>query len=673
MTGRAARALCAWSIAFAAIAPAHVAAGARDDNLFASPRAAASESAAPEPAAFDPAMAAQLAHRMVANPLYRYEARAFDPAMRAAALDRFLDALDPERLLFAADRAETLRRDDAALRAAIERGDQALPQAIAAEWRTLHAERAEFVRQRLQAPDGLRAEGEWEVDRSRAPRPADAGARRALWQRGLANAALELELAGLPQSRVRELLDERERALATRIAETDADAIATMFIAAFVRAADPAGDFLPPPPTIVDSIFSGRVGVGLSLRSDGVFSAIHALTPGGPAAEAGSLSVGDRLIAIGDGDDGPLVSVVGLPLEQVVDRVRGISRSTVRLQVVAAGAGVDAPSRSVRLQRRSVAAPDDRLRARVLESGGRRIGVLDLDSFHADFDTMGRDSAEATSASRDIRRELERFRAHGVDAVLLDLRGNGGGSLREAVEVAGLFLGAQPVVQIREGRGRITVQKADTAQAAWTGPVAVLIDEASAAASEIVAAALRDHGRGLVLGTRSFGRGSVQSLLGLDLLPIARGRALGNVKITVAMLYRPNGEPLQGSGLEPDIAIGPPALPRPPSPTAVPAGPGIPAVPGLRPAARSAAALAALDAAQTARLAQDPPALAWYEVERARRAFQAREWLPLDPAARRALLPPPPAADDTALRLAVRVLADDADSSTAEPGSAAGR
>lgn len=668
MRRRAARALLAWSVAFAAIAPAQVAAGARDDNLFApSPRTSS------EPAAFDAATAARLAHDIVVNPDYRYEARAFDAAMRAAALDRFLDALDPERLLFSADRAEALRREDDALRAAIERGDFALPQAIAEEWLQLQTERAEFVRQRLQAPDGLRAEGEWEVDRSRAPRPSDAAARLALWQRWLANAALELQLAGLPPARVRELLGERERAPADSRAETGTDAIAALFIAAFVRAADPAGDFLPPS-AIVGSIDSGRVGVGLALRSDGVFAAIHALVPGGPAAEAGTLSVGDRLIAIGDGEDGPLVPVVGLPLEQVVERVRGLSHSTVRLQVVAAGAGVDAALRSVRLQRRAVAAPDGRLRANVVESDGRRIGVLDLESFYADFDTARHGATDAVSASRHVRRELERFRAQGVEAVLLDLRGNGGGSFLEAIEVAGLFLGAQPVVQIRDAGARVLVEKANTAQPVWTGPVAVLIDEGSAAASEIVAAALRDHGRGPVLGARSFGRGSVQSLIGLDLLPTARGRALGSLKITVAMLYRPDGETLEGSGLLPDIAIGPPAPPRPPPSTAVRTGPRIPAVPGLGRTAHSAAAWTALEAAQAARLAQDPSALAWYEAERARRAFQARERLPLDSAARRALPPSPsPAEGDTALLLAVRVLADLAGSTTPEPPSAGER
>ncbi len=639
--------------------------------VFAAARTVAAEPAATADAPrFDPQTAGKVAYGLLTNPRFAYRGRPLDAEMLDAALAYYLDALDPGRMLFTEADVQAFRADRDALEAAASVGDFALPRAVLARFREHEAARAAFVRARLGESDGLGASGEWIVDRSRAPRPRDAAERETLWRQALANDALDLALAGFDDARVRDALRLGERARAERSEALTPERADAEFIAAFVRAVDPAARYLTPETLQSAAAHDDLriIGMGLSFERRGAFVVVHGVVPGGPAAASGAVFVGDRVLAVGEGDTGPMQPAAGLDLPGVVALTRGQAGSVVRLQLLAADAPVGDRGRLVTLTRREVDLPDGRLRTSIVDAGGRRIGVLDLDSFYTDFDATRRDRPEAVSASRDILRALEGFRAQRVDAALLDLRGNGGGALLEAVQVAALFLGDAPVVQIREAGGRVSIERVRDADPAWTGPVAVLVDEGSAAASEIVAAALRDHGRGPILGARSFGRGSVQSLLSLDRAPQARGRALGAVQMTVAMLYRPDGRSLEGEGLVPDVAIGPPAPPRPPRVTALPAGPRIAAAPELRPARGEAltTATTALDAAQATRLARDPEASAWYEAERTRQMARIRERLPLDPAARRALVLPPRPESDVALRLAARVLADIVDQAAAD-------
>jgi carboxyl-terminal processing protease len=249
--------------------------------------------------------------------------------------------------------------------------------------------------------------------------------------------------------------------------------------------------------------------------------------------------------------------------------------------------------------------------------------VITLPAFYLDFEAQRRGDPAARSAVADVRRLLQELRAEHADGVILDLRGNGGGSLVQSVEMAGLFVGRRPVVQIREGGGRVSVESGD-ADVAWTGPVAVLVDEQSAAASEIVAAALQDHGRGPVLGARTFGRGSVQNLLDLDRLSGAA--KYGKLKITLAEFFRIDGRAIEGIGVAPDVAL----------PDAQAAAVRV----GMKGEGKRIAAVPAFEAATIAKpsvaaLAADPAVAAWRERWLRARTVHTANALALDAPTRR--------------------------------------
>lgn len=185
----------------------------------------------------------------------------------------------------------------------------------------------------------------------------------------------------------------------------------------------------------------------------------------------------------------------------------------------------------------------------------RRIGVISIPAFYEDFAARGRGDQDYKSVTRDVARLLDELKTEKVDGVLIDLRDNGGGSLTEAVELTGLFVGKGPVVQQRDAQGNITVASDTNATIAWNGPLGVLINRGSASASEIFAAAIQDYGRGLVIGERSFGKGTVQTMVNLDRLAKQKTPALGDLKLTTAQFFRINGGTTQLRGVRPEISF----------------------------------------------------------------------------------------------------------------------
>ncbi|MFN7136472.1 MAG: carboxy terminal-processing peptidase, partial [Thermomonas sp.] len=268
----------------------------------------------------------------------------------------------------------------------------------------------------------------------------------------------------------------------------------------------------------------------------------------------------------------------------------------------------------------------------------RRIGVVKLPGFYQDFEARRRGEKNYASATRDVARMLAEFRAQKMDGVVLDLRGNGGGSLNEAIELTGLFIDKGPVVQVRETGGRVNVQYDQDPGVAWDGPLAVLVNRGSASASEIVAGAIKDYGRGLIIGENTFGKGTVQTMVDLDRWPANETPRFGEVKLTVAQFFRPDGSSTQNKGVEPDVAF----------PTSVDAADfGESTYPNALPWTRIAAAphvrygnfaplLPQLDALHQARAAKDVEYQWWVEDVRRFREEQAKKSISLNEAERRA-------------------------------------
>jgi carboxyl-terminal processing protease len=283
------------------------------------------------------------------------------------------------------------------------------------------------------------------------------------------------------------------------------------------------------------------------------------VVPGGPADKDGRLKAGDRVIAVGQGQDGKMVDVIGWRIDDVVDLIRGPKDTVVRLEVLPEDAGPDGPSSMIDIVRNEVILEEQAAKSEVIEIPREgqdpvKIGVIDLPVFYLDFNGRATNKPDYRSSTRDVRRLIEEMKSKDdISGLVIDLRNNGGGSLLEATTLTGLFIDQGPVVQVRNSSGRVSLEEDTDPGMAWDGPLAVLVNRYSASASEIFAAAIQDYGRGVVAGETTFGKGTVQSLLDLDDYAPTDSPSIGQLKITMAQFFRVNGGSTQNKGVVPDI------------------------------------------------------------------------------------------------------------------------
>jgi len=523
--------------------------------------AAGSAPARTEPAAagFEPGpeltAAASLAYNILSSSGYVYRPRPLDDAFSADIHRSYLEALDGQKLFFT--RADIARfepyrtRHDDAIR------NQQLEPAydIFATYVQRVDQRIAHARALLKQPFDFSGDETWHYDREDADWAADTAELDALWAKYVKNDALRLRLAGRDDDKIRATLDKRYADIAERAHELRADDVFEIYMNAYAGSIDPHTSYMSPR-TAENFNMQMRLsleGIGAVLQRQDDYVVVRTIVPGGPAANGGELKVGDRVVAVGQGATGPMVDVVGWRIDDVVELIRGKKGTTVRLDVLPAETGVDARPTQIAIVRDKVKLEQQAAQKRVIEVGDRRIGVIELPTFYADFEAMRRRDPEARSATRDVALLLKEMRAEGVDGVVVDLRDNGGGSLHEAIELTGLFIDTGPVVQVRKTGGRVEVASDLDAGVAWDGPLAVLVNRSSASASEIFAAAIQDYGRGLIIGEPTFGKGTVQRLVNLDQFVRRDDIRLGQIKLTEAQFFRVEGGTTQHAGVTPDL------------------------------------------------------------------------------------------------------------------------
>ncbi|MGH8598846.1 MAG: carboxy terminal-processing peptidase, partial [Gammaproteobacteria bacterium] len=298
-------------------------------------------------------------------------------------------------------------------------------------------------------------------------------------------------------------------------------------------------------------------GIGAVLQSDNEYTLVREVVRGGPAGLSGKLQANDRIIGIGQGDDGEITDVIGWRLDDVVDLIRGPKGSTVRLQVLPKGAGADGVTREIKLVRNTIQLDEQAAQRKVLEvSNGiskLKIGVIEIPTFYMDFEARMQGDENYRSTTRDVKKLITELAHERIDGLIVDLRANGGGSLSEATELTGLFIDTGPVVQVRNSQGRVQLERDTESGVAYAGPLAVLVDRNSASASEIFAAAIQDYRRGLVLGEPTFGKGTVQNLVDLNRFDEDAHGKLGQLKATIAQFFRVEGDSTQHRGVVPDV------------------------------------------------------------------------------------------------------------------------
>jgi carboxyl-terminal processing protease len=431
-------------------------------------------------------------------------------------------------------------------------------------YQTRVRERLDFALAQLESEPDFSVDEEYQFDRSEEPWAKTEADLDEIWRKRVKNDVLRLELADKPWEESQDLLRKRYKRYLKRIDQVKADDVFETFMNAFAHTLDPHSSYLSPRNSEEYRIQMSLsyFGIGASLQLDEDYVQIVNIIPGGPAAIDGKLKPKDRITGVAQGPEGDIVDVIGWRLDDVVDLIRGPANTVVRLQIIPAGALPGSSEKIIALTRDQVKLEEQAAKSDIVTvpRDGRewRIGVIEVPSFYRDYRAMSSGDKDYTSTTRDVKRLIDELEEQGIDGLVLDLRGNGGGHLTEATALSGLFIDNGPVVQLRNSSGRISrLDDPDpVARVAYNGPLAVLVDRFSASASEIFAAAIQDYARGVIIGQQTFGKGTVQNLYSLDqyLKPEA-GPGYGQLTLTIGKYYRVTGESTQHRGVDPDITL----------------------------------------------------------------------------------------------------------------------
>lgn len=372
------------------------------------------------------------------------------------------------------------------------------------------------------------------------------------WRRHVKNQVLSLRLAEKEGDEIASTLEKRYRNQLKRVQQYNAQDVFQIYANALTELYDPHTNYLSPrrSENFNINMSLSLEGIGAVLQMEDEYTKVARLVAAGPADKQGDLQPSDRIVGVGQGESGPFEDVIGWRLDEVVELIRGPKDSTVRLQVIPAKAPSTDARREIAIVRKQVKLEEQSAQKKVIEvpAGDHtvKIGVIDIPAFYIDFDAMRRGDDDYKSTTRDVRKLLTELEEDGVEGIVIDLRHNGGGSLQEANELTGLFIEYGPTVQIRHSSRRVWRDGKRVRGPYYDGPLVVLINRLSASASEIFAGAVQDYQRGIIVGDRSFGKGTVQTMI-----PLTEGQ----LKLTESKFYRISGDSTQHRGVVPDVVF----------------------------------------------------------------------------------------------------------------------
>lgn len=381
------------------------------------------------------------------------------------------------------------------------------------------------------------------LDRSESPWASTQDALDDVWRKRLKGIIIDGKLAGESDTEIQDRLLRRYRNSLKGLERYNAQDVFTLFVNAYASSLDPHTAYLSPPVFENFNIVMSQSleGIGAVLAEEEDFVRIQRVLPGSPASKSGKLVPNTSILAVGQGRDGALIDVVGWRIDDVVKLIRGPRDSIVRLQVRQPPSEGQTEPLEVSIVRNRIQLEEQAADSQIIEfdhtGSTRRMGVIRISSFYADYE-------HNRTSSGDVQRLVSELKANGVEGIVIDLRNNGGGLLQEANRLAGLFIDEGPIVQVRQHRRRPLVHHDRDRGVIWEGPLAVLVNRFSASASEIFAAAIQDYGRGVIIGERTFGKGTIQELIPLE---------HGQIKLTQGKFYRISGVSTQHAGVTPDI------------------------------------------------------------------------------------------------------------------------
>lgn len=513
---------------------------------------------------------------------FHYQKVVVDDAFSSIMFDEYLKALDNGKSYFLQSDINDFEKYRLTLDDDLREGDLSVPFYIFNVYQKRYNNRIAFALKQIEKEFNFTGNDSYTYDREKLPWLKSEAESDKLWTNRIKYESLNLKVTGTEESKIKETLKKRYENLNSQSSKFNNQDVFQIFMNSFTGTVDPHTNYFIPnrAQEFNEDLARTFEGIGARLQLENEIVKIVEIIPGGPAFKAKTLGVNDRIIAVAQGKDGEFVDVIGWRLDVTVTKIKGPKGTIVRLKIIPAGQELSSAPKIIELVRDKVVLEEQSAKKiiKTVKKDGKsyKVGIIQLPAFYADFKAMQAGDRNYKSTTRDVRLLLDTLKQQKVDAVILDLRSNGGGSLPEAISLTGLFIKSGPVVQVRDRRNKVEVDEDDDPSIAWTGPLGVLIDRFSASASEIFAGAIQDYGRGIIIGNQSYGKGTVQQ--GIDMgrvigtaekLLLKASQAsnnkasttatstsapqFGQINLTMAKFYRVNGSTTQHKGVVPDI------------------------------------------------------------------------------------------------------------------------
>jgi len=497
-----------------------------------------------------------------------YNQVSVDDELSSQVLDFYIDSLDRNHMYLLASDIEYFERYRYELDDIVKSKPLDPVYEMFEVYQTRVRERLDFALTQLETEPNYSTDLEYQFDRTEETWAADSQVLDDIWRKRVVNDALSLALEDEPWEKIHEVLTKRYKGFIKRLDQVNNDDVFERFMNTFAHAVDPHSSYLSPRNADEYRIAMSLsyVGIGATLQTEDDFVRIVNIIRGGPADFDGSLKRDDRITAVAQGSEGDFVDVIGWRLDDVVDLIRGPKQSVVRLQIIPANSVPGSPKEIIQLTRGAVKLEEQAAKSDIVKvpREGREwsIGVIEVPGFYRDYRALTNGDKDFTSVTKDVKRLIGELEDDGIDGLIIDMRGNGGGHLTEATALSGLFIDNGPIVQLRNSVDvdRSPPQRLDdpdpVSRVAYNGPLVVLVDRFSASASEIFAGAIQDYARGVIVGQQTFGKGTVQNLYSLDQYFRSEDeKGFGQLTLTIGKYYRVTGESTQHRGVYPDIEL----------------------------------------------------------------------------------------------------------------------
>ncbi len=488
---------------------------------------------------------------------HHYRKKPIDNTLSSSMFDIYLESLDPNHSFFLDQDIQNFSKyryklDDALLASDLEPAFD-----IFKIYRKRVKERVNYAVSELKNEFNFEIDEDYMFDRRELPWANNVEELNEVWRKRVKNDMLSLLLTGKEKSEIKDTLKKRYQRIYTSTFQLNSNDIFQSFVNAYTTSIEPHTSYFSPRSSenFDISMRLSLEGIGAVLRNENDYTLIQKIVPGGPADLSKKLHGKDKIIGVGQGENGEIIDVIGWRLDDVVELIRGPKDTVLRLEIIPGKSGTDDLSKIITLTRNKIKLEESASKSTVIDLPDldRKIGIIDIPTFYVDFAAQAKGDPDFRSTSKDVRELITDLNKEGVEGIIIDLRANGGGSLSESLALTGLFIEEGPVVQTKDSSGKIDVNNDPDPSLFYAGPLAVLVDRNSASASEIFAGAIQDYQRGIIIGEPTFGKGTVQNIIDLNHFIRNPQEEHGKLKTTIAQFFRVSGGSNQNKGVIPDI------------------------------------------------------------------------------------------------------------------------